>query len=73
MAEALLAGKRHGPVMSVRGTGGNRIALWCRCQRWDNLRAPWLALPVEIRSRWTVPEALAALAAAGHGGPEPPA
>jgi hypothetical protein len=58
-------GTAHGIRMSVRGSG-NQIALWCRCQRWDRPRAPWLALPVEVRSRWTVPEALAVLAQAGH-------
>jgi hypothetical protein len=56
---------RHGVRLSVCRPG-NRIALWCRCQRWDNPRAPWLAVPVDVRPRWTVADARAVLARAGH-------
>ena len=53
----------HGIRMSVHGTG-NKIALRCACQRAG--RRGGEAAPVQVRSSWTVAEALAVLVRAGH-------
>jgi hypothetical protein len=63
LPEIMLPGTVHGIRMSGRG---QQLVLWCACQRADTQRARWHGEPVEVRARWTVPEALVALALAGH-------
>jgi hypothetical protein len=44
---------------------GSQFALWCQCQA-AGPRLRYRGTPIEVRGRWTVPEALVALAQAGH-------